>query len=243
MTNHVPNDPAQDDTTLSQREAKNLERKVIFFGSAFFAVLAFGLWLAARHIADGPLPPPSFVPTGDIATQSEIEEIERLNRIARQAKEAHDAKRRRAEQIEKRPLQEEPVPDGRDNPPATVNTPQDSNIEGAPPQPVYRTPDTATILHAHQPYDRPIGAYDPDPKWLTVRGTVTAIVPRTDRMTDGKRRENLYARTEFYDRDSNLNCYFHQYMGQTATLQTGDYVLVQYDPRAVDPCGTSHIVK
>jgi len=74
-------------------------------------------------------------------------------------------------------------------------------------------------------------------------GNVTAIVPRQDSMSNGTVRQNLYARTEFFVPEKNKNCYFHQYMGLTASYKVGDAVHVQYDPHARDFCGTARIVK
>jgi len=119
-----------------------------------------------------------------------------------------------------------------------------------PPQPIYvptiddvSPPDVLTIKGATSLYDLPVDVYSSDDTLRTVRGRVTDIVPRTDRMTDGKTRENLYARTEYFIKEQNMNCYFHQYMGLVATHKVNDAVLVQFDPQAGDACGTSRIVK
>ncbi len=119
-----------------------------------------------------------------------------------------------------------------------------------PPQPIYvptvdyiAPPDVLTIKGATRPYDLPVDVYSSDDTLRTVRGRVTDIVPRTDRMTDGNTRENLYARTEYFSKEQNMNCYFHQYMGLVATYKVHDAVLVQFDPQAGDACGTSRIVK
>jgi hypothetical protein len=245
MTDNSQNNTPPDDDMLSQSDARKFERNVAIVGVIFFAVFCAGLWIVMKNVADGPLPPSSFVPTGDVATQSKIN-----------APEIHLPENPMPENPARENLVEYAPPpraddtDGSDGatgmpapPVSMMDRPQESGIDGAPPQPVYPAPETLLIMNAHRPYDRPIGAYDADPKWRTVRGMVTAIVPRTDRMTDGSRRQNLYARTEFYFKDSLMNCFFHQYMGETATLQVNDYVLVQYDPKASDACGTSHIVK
>ena len=205
----------QNDDNLSQKEAKRLERVVVAFGVIFFALVTTGIWFAVKQITDKPLPPPSFVPTGDVATQYEINRIE--------------------------PARE--VPPQPPAPISVIDQPQQSEIDGAPPQPVFEAADTLQLKNPRHAYDLPIGTYDSDPKWRTVRGIVTAHAPRTDRMSDGSSRKNLYARTAFYSKEDNMNCYFHQYMGAVATLQVNDYVLVQYDPAARDACGTAHIVK
>lgn len=253
MTEPSPDNNPQDDAALSKAEARRLEMAAAVVGVLFFAALGFGIWFAVKQVADKPLPPPSFVPTGDIAAQSEIHADD--NRMAYDVSPPSEADvppdtGAPAEQLTPPSYRQSPQERMRDyerartDPDAPVTSrPQDSDIDGAPPQPAYAAEDPLRIMNAHLPYDRPIGVYDADPKWLTVRGRVTKIVPRSDRMTDGSRRENLYARTEFYYKESNMNCYFHQYLGLTTTLQVGDYVLVQYDPRAKDPCGTSHIVK
>ena len=206
----------QSNDNLSQKDAKRLERVVVFCGVIVFVLVAAGIWFAVKQITDKPLPPPSFVPTGDVAAQYEINRIEQ----------ARD---------EMQPQPAAPI--------SVIDTPQQSDIEGAPPQPVFQTADTLQLKNPRRAYDRPIGAYDRHPKWRTVRGMVTAHAPRTDRMSDGSRRKNLYARTEFYSKEDDMNCYFHQYMGAVATLQVNEYVLVQYDPAAPDACGTAHIVK
>ncbi|HEX2751512.1 MAG TPA: hypothetical protein VHP34_00090 [Alphaproteobacteria bacterium] len=222
MTDNSQNNTPNDDDMLSQSDARKFERNVAIVGVIFFAVFCAGLWIVMKNVADGPLPPPSFVPTGDIATQSEI----------------HAPKIHLPESNTRENRVEYAVP-----PDSVIDVPQESDIDGAPPQPVFQPADTLQLKNPRHAYDLPVGPYDSDPKWRTVRGIVTAIAPRTDRMTDGSQRKNLYARTEFYIKDSNMNCFFHQYMGETATLQVNDYVLVQYDPKASDACGSSHIVK
>lgn len=211
-----PHDMHDTDKTLSQKEGQRLERTVALFGVVFFALLATGIWFAVTYVTGKPLPTPSFVPTGDIATQSEINRIAQPQRI-----------------LPPQPAQ----------PLSVTGRPQHSEIDGAPPQPVFQSTDTLQLQNPRHAYDLPVGAYDSDPKWRTVRGRVTAHAPRTDRMSDGSRRKNIYARTEFYAQAKNMNCYFHQYMGAAATLQVDDVVLVQYDPAARDACGTARIVK
>lgn len=181
MTENLPETP-QDE---AKPTGENFERNVAIFALFFFVLLFAGIGFAAKEVSESALPPPSFVPTGDVATQAEIE---------------------------------------RNSPAAQM-----ANL--------------MPLKNPRRAYDRPIGDYDHDDTLRTVRGTVTAIVPRTDRMIDGSRRENKYARTEFYSREDNMNCYFHQYQGLVPTLKVNDHVLVQYDPAAADACGTARIVK
>lgn len=176
---------------------KSFERNVAVFAAVFFVLLFAGIGFVVKQVGESVLPPPSFVPTGDVATQAEME-------------------RRSSSSMIDRPSGDTPA----------LQIEHDLRLKNP--------------RHA---YDHPIGAYDNDPKWRTVHGTVTAIVPRTDRMTDDSRRENKYARTEFYARQDNMSCYFHQYLGITPSLKVHDQVMVQYDPAAADVCGTARIVQ
>ncbi len=215
MTDNSQNNTPPDDDMLSQIDARKFERNVAIVGVIFFAVFCLGLWIVMKNVADGPLPPPSFVPTGDTASQSKIpapkiylpESTTRENRV---------------EYAVPPPATQSDDPEAAPGTPApptsVIDMPQESGIDGAPPQPVSQPADTLQLKNPRHAYDLPVGPYDSDPKWRTVRGIVTAIAPRTDRMTDGSQRKNLYARTEFYIKDSNMNCFFHQYMGETATL-------------------------
>ena len=92
-------------------------------------------------------------------------------------------------------------------------------------------------------YDNPVMPPDPYGRLSTAQGHVTKIASRRDRMSDGSKRWNFYARTEFSvpERDD-IVCYFHQYMGLVPFLKPDDAVTVQYDPDTHDYCGTAHIV-
>lgn len=193
MTENLPDTP-QDE---AKPAGENFERNVAIFALFFFVLLFAGIGFVVKQVSESALPPPSFVPTGDVATQAEIE---------------------------------------RKSPAAAIDRPADNS-------PAAQMANLMPLKNPRRAYDQPIGDYDSDDKWRTVRGTVTAIVPRTDRMIDGSRRENKYARTEFYSREDNMNCYFHQYLGLVPTLKVHDHVLVQYDPTAADACGTARIVK
>jgi len=114
--------------------------------------------------------------------------------------------------------------------PQAVPSPTTSNSETVPANP-------------RSAYDLPVSRYDKNPSLRFMTGNVTAIVPRQDSMSNGTVRQNLYARTEFFVPEKNKNCYFHQYMGLTASYKVGDAVHVQYDPHARDFCGTARIVK
>ena len=103
--------------------------------------------------------------------------------------------------------------------------------------------DGLTLADPRRPYDLPATERENNPALRVTMGSVTAIAPRHDIMSNGSARQNLYARTEFYVPEKNRNCYFHQYMGLTATYKSGDTVQVQYDPNAADFCGTGRIVK
>jgi hypothetical protein len=110
-----------------------------------------------------------------------------------------------------------------------------------PPQPIY---DQLLLAHPRNAYDLPVREEDGSQAGLRVTaGEVKAIAPRSDKMSDGSVRKNLYARTEFYQPESRGVCYFHQYMGTVATYSVGDRVRVQYDTQAGDICGSSRIVK
>ncbi|TVQ83048.1 MAG: hypothetical protein EA357_07565 [Micavibrio sp.] len=104
--------------------------------------------------------------------------------------------------------------------------------------------DTLMPAHPVYDYDNPLLPPEPYGRLSSAQGQVTKIASRRDRMSDGSRRWNFYARTEFPVKERNgMICYFHQYMGIAPFLRPGDTVTVQYNPDARDYCGTAHIVK
>lgn len=104
--------------------------------------------------------------------------------------------------------------------------------------------DPLVVAHPRNPYDLPVFEADAphDSLRMTV-GEVKKIAPRNDKMSDGSTRQNLYARTEFYQPESRGVCFFYQYMGTVPTYNVGARVRVQYDTRVKDVCGSSRIVK
>lgn len=103
--------------------------------------------------------------------------------------------------------------------------------------------DGLTLAKPRSAYDLPVTQRENNPALRMTIGSVTAVVPRHDIMSNGSARQNLYARTDFFVAEKNRNCYFHQYMGLEAVYKVGNTVNVQYDPNAPDFCGTGRIVK
>ena len=126
--------------------------------------------------------------------------------------------------------------------PVTPLTPPAANLTAAATA-ATAAPDGLTLAHPRSAYDLPVTQHEKNPKLHFATGRVTAIVPRHDIMSNGSARQNLYARTEFTVPEHNRNCFFHQYMGLTATYKVNDMVPIQYDPNAKDFCGTARVVK